>query len=167
MNNLEQKLKTLCHQNYIGSEKCGEKENKDCSGLDCMSCKGKGYTIPLEFGCDVKYGDRVGKIYRLDEMFIYIAVQDTDKKWNYTTDIFIEDSAFENLGKPLILQMVLRLLSKASKNIFNSRYFIDTNGDIWEEEKSGNIIDLQINIDLNKDLKDQPEVLQSIYNIVN
>lgn len=108
MNNYE-KLKTLCHQNYIGSEKCGGcggkkyisewYGDKEDVGL-CIQCDGKGYIIPLEFGCEVKISSGNTRIYSI----LSFSSEDIDLM-------------VENLGKTLTLQDVLRLLSRTGRVI--------------------------------------------------
>jgi hypothetical protein len=139
MNNLKQKLNTLCHQNYIGSEKCVAKDCNDghkCLGYHedtdeyewgmCDACKGKGYTIPLEFGCEVLYGHMkymcaVGADkysgYEEKESFVYLQDENDFKNSNFAK-LHFEKDLIEfhdginpiNLGKPLTHQQVLELL---------------------------------------------------------
>lgn len=226
MNNYE-KLKTLCHQNFIGSERCGE-----CNGTGqeegveigntgaivnhrCLDCSGKGYIIPLEFGCEVKnryapshapyifiskngnsvktkhtgyYKDGEYETFRKNK-----ALSSFDWKnyprFDWQKELVEEDGkvrTFENLGKPLALQDVLRLLKMTGDTryegtiligdelrisrptnktetyiedgvgINNEQYGVVTN-DVW----------LDITIDITKEPKDwSEEILQAIIDIV-
>ena len=169
MSNYE-KLKTLCHQNYIGSEKCGECEGdkwmycinelekgNPAIKKDCTTCKGKGYTIPLEFGCKVLIGEN---------------------RWRYITEVISSDKVtisgykqiewgigeFENLGKPLTLQMVLRLLQKDRQHNLDKYEFIFSANYLYIKRKD---LGIEIKIDLTKEPKDwSEETLQSIIDIV-
>lgn len=177
MNNLEQKIKTICHQNFIGSEKCGQ-----CNGHGgwstalhlpisnwkdepCPTCKGKGYTIPLEFGCEVLlpyYKDENDK--QLSDIFVAFDCDEEIVTLNQLNTDYSDE--FINLGKPLTLQMVLRLLEEKADTInirMDNKYYelgtlqvLDNN-----DCNISNIV-----IDLTKDLKEQPEVLQAIIDIV-
>lgn len=163
MNNLEQKLKTICHQNYIGSEKCGECGGQGvtyddrCDEIDgdCEHCKGKGYTIPLEFGCEVRTmlglsPFRVTAVNHLGEVLL-----NQNPVWYRPFEIV------ENLGKPLTLQMVLRLLNEIRMDVH-----IDCNYITYTENAKTDVSCSYIKYDITKDLKDQPEVLQAILTIV-
>lgn len=192
-----EKLKTICHQNFIGSEKCGECGGEDIAeliglvegeDLYCSTCKGKGYTIPLSFGCE--------GINRQKSDCIYSKVTMHSIGYVYTIDL-IEDSGqfweqgkctldkFENLGKPLTHVDVFRLLKMTGDTRYESTILIGdklrisrptnkTETHIEEgvginNEQYGvvtNDVWLDITIDLDKDIKDQPEVLQAIIDIV-
>lgn len=171
MNNYE-KLKTLCHENYIGSEKCGR-----CDGngwkqtdiiakngavkIDCQTCKGKGYIIPLEFGCEVKNinNEKTGVLIRKSKESNWHSIVWKKEGVRKITETHYSD--YENLGKPLSLQDVLRLLGSIE----------DDNGHetILEHYGNGDVgfYVNSIKIDLTKDIKDQDEsVLQAIIDIV-
>lgn len=163
MNNYE-KLKTICHEHYIGSEKCGQcmlgkkYAGRDSGHIlnDCTACKGKGYIIPLEFGCEVIYEDRKYEYKGVNKQGAntFYDIEDFDC---WSDDIY--EHELENLGKPLTLQMVLWLLRKKEFYV-NSAYYDNEIG-VY------NLNDFhQFNIDLDKDIKDQPEVLQAIIDIV-
>ena len=73
----------------------------------CISCNGQGYIEPLEFGCEVEKG---GKIYtawqkRSDGDGVIIVSQE-----NVTT--LQDGDTFENLGKPLKYNELLRALGE-------------------------------------------------------
>ena len=130
MNHYE-KLRTICHENLIGSEKC-----ITCDGTghgnciqppggmkicrECEACKGAGYTMVTE-----------------------------------------------NLGKPLTLQDILRLLD--TKQNYGTSKVLRTNGELRgvSEIDGGQIKEILFDIDLTKSIKDQdPEALQAIYEAV-
>jgi hypothetical protein len=155
----KQKFKELCHKSYIGSEKCGGCEglgenqwkiniNGDIQtkeGISCKFCKGKGYTIPLEFGCEVTTPNSKKMLTFVREFsngnHLYLHGENT-----YDTEMNME---YENLGKPITLQNVLRLV--------DGDYYISGNGFIFREDFNG-IQDLDLpQIDLSKDPKDWSE----------
>lgn len=167
--NLEQKIKTLCHQNYIGSNKCGECDGKyiDKSKLNkieflgrdisCPTCKGKGYTIPLEFGCEVNVRT---KTFNEDE---YSYRKNMVLGVNPEVELSLNNwELVENKGKPLTLQMVLMLLNKKGDYPF----LMDDKTLFHVDEQATPKLIATLDIDLTKDLKDQPEVLQAVIEIV-
>jgi hypothetical protein len=176
MNNLKQKLNTLCHQNYIGSEKCVAKDCNDghkCLGYHedtdeyewgmCDVCKGKGYTIPLEFGCEILYNGEISKYIftNSNEKSSYLKIYYNGYK-EYTHSINFNWD-FENLGKPLTLQMVWNLLGE----VCNKSISIDTLGFVYVTSELDAPCEKIFQIDLTKDPKDwSDETLQAIIDIV-
>ena len=190
MDNLEQKLNTLCHQNYIGSEKCGgcdgrgdftkvgDKEfNIDDFTEICPTCKGKGYTIPLEYEAlympyteredPSKYGFKSE-----EEAWLYIQSNHVCSKIkNEPCESCMAEwiVSKDERPKPLTTTMVLRLL-----DIKDCWYHNNGMGEISGEKEiefmeggKVKVKTIYFRIDLTKDIKDQPEVLQSIIDIVN
>ena len=201
----EQKIKELCHQNYIGSVKCywcrgkgrhqnhttysgdcdncGKQQYANISGnkcseveeVDCTICSGKGYTIPLEKGCEVElYGhdcpagidtDTITKVLKKGtDGIIWKRNGEYDEDSEiivYGEHCDITEDISKNLGKPLDEKMLLRLLNKKVNEDGNLYMEFHTDGHLMI--KGG----VNLIIDLTKDLKDQEEVLQIIIDIVN
>lgn len=182
MKNNYEKLRTLCHQNCIGSDKCGEckgkkyinfEKVKEVNGImeltekgtkDCPTCQGKGYTIPLEFGCELEILDKKCFFISKPTPEVTIVLED-GYKCNYNNIAEIK-----NLGKPLTLQDVLRLLSRqktvrilgAGEEYYKGEKPVNENEIlIWHE--NGRTIFLE----LTKDPKDwSDETIQAIIDIV-
>ena len=182
MNNYE-KLKTLCHQNYIGSEKCGECEGEGYIdntnsvhkqlNYDCTTCQGKGYRIPLEYEAlympyteredPSKYGFKSE-----EEAWLYIQSNHVCSKIkNEPCESCMAEwiVSKDERPKPLTTTMVLRLLSKTSCYI-NAEVGTDKIT-VYTQPDSQFFSREHFDIDLTKDLKDQPETLQAIIDIVN
>lgn len=155
MTNYE-KIKELCHQNFIGSEKCvecegtGEEKNLDKRELeqvynspliikpDCYTCKGKGYTIPLEHGCEIEFDEPViitanTKSKEKTERYIFPIVDPNVSDWmayipykgeldNNSFDLYSHGfeklEGYKVLGKPLTLYQL-------SKLVRDKHYLID------------------------------------------
>lgn len=168
MQNNYEKLRKLCHENFIGSEKCGECDGKgfrysdpvqiEETSSNCPTCKGKGYIIPLE---DEECSEQWDNILR--------AVDNIDKGLNTEYQLYdvlceYRDAIVNGLGKPLTLQMVLRLFRKISSQRIE---YQDKDGvfTVFIYSKSNTF--KPIIIDIDKDIKDQDEsVLQDIIDIV-
>lgn len=137
MNNYE-KFREKYHKEFNRCEECkGEGEiysdypdepdtlvPQDYS-TGCETCKGKGFVIPLEFGCEVTdkwHSDVVyGKVMytSISHVTHMGLVQDgEDTYWKSHT---LPKEDVENLGKPVTLQNVLLMLFNLNK-VFALRY---------------------------------------------
>jgi len=172
-----QQLKTKFHENYIGSEQCGEcvpkgsgkfSLSKDGNEIICQNCKGKGYTIPLEFGCEVEVSGGVfekNKVVKIGFGFGWVAehnqIFSIEGKHYYQP---IEN----NLGKPLTLQDVLRLVQEKKKENGGGRYKVELDLYIlmiFDVEKS---VDDTVYINLLKPIEEQDtETLQALLELLD
>ena len=93
---------------------CNGGDKKGCidKTLKCKTCNGLGYVIPLEFGCEVMIQEPYSSTHNPVQRRVYGYSKELNEFESMKHGWIKQETVIENLGKPLTLQDVLRMISK-------------------------------------------------------